>query len=244
MTDIAERTIDTPSRTLADPPPAKPEGNPGLIALPLIIAGATGLGFINTGIINVAAAAVPILLSATAIGLLVTMIWSAALSQNINATIYGTFFGFYGSYAVLSLGLTHNWFGIPDTGVQQTVALWLGSWLLTIDPGRTGQAGAAHRRLRDLPKLPRALGHRAATAHPTRRTPRHARQRTIHLPAPPTRRPAVRCRPRFDAPRVPVRRTPRYRSSRAARCRIPMATSITRRDDSSPAPIAHGCHRA
>ena len=132
MTDIAARTIDTPSRTLADPPPAKPEGNPGLIALPLIIAGATGLGFINTGIINVAAAAVPILLSATAIGLLVTTIWSAALSQNINATIYGTFFGFYGSYAVLSLGLAHNWFGIPDTGVQQTVALWLGSWLLTI----------------------------------------------------------------------------------------------------------------
>jgi len=129
MTDIAERTIDTPSRTLADPPPAKPEGNPSLIALPLIIAGATGLGFINTGIINVAAAAVPILLSATAIGLLVTTIWSAALSQNINATIYGTFFGFYGSYAVLSLGLAHNWFGIPDTGVQQTVALWLGSWL-------------------------------------------------------------------------------------------------------------------
>ena len=103
MTDIAERTIDTPSRTLADPPPAKPDGNPGLIALPLIIAGATGLGLINTGIVNVAAAAVPILLSATAIGLLVTTIWSAALSQNVNATIYGTFFGFYGSYAVLSL---------------------------------------------------------------------------------------------------------------------------------------------
>src|SRR6478609_10940969 len=107
MTDIAERTIDTPSRTLADPPPAKPEGNPSLIALPLIIAGATGVGFIHTGIIHGAAAAVPILLSATAIGLLVTTIWSAALSQNINA-IYGTFFGFYGSYAVLSFGLAHN----------------------------------------------------------------------------------------------------------------------------------------
>jgi len=125
MTDIAERTIDTPSRTPADPPPAKPEGNPSLIALPLIIAGATGLGFINTGIINVAAAAVPILLSATAIGLLVTTIWSAALSQNINATIYGTFFGFYGSYAVLSLGLAHNWFGIPDTECNRQ---WRSGW--------------------------------------------------------------------------------------------------------------------
>ena len=65
------------------------EGNPGLMALPLVIAVA-------------AAAAVPILLSA---------------NQNVNATFYGSFFGFYASYAVLSLGVTHD---------------WLGSWLLTI----------------------------------------------------------------------------------------------------------------
>jgi len=151
MTDIAERTIDTPSRTPADPPPAKPEGNPSLIALPLIIAGATGLGFINTGIINVAAAAVPILLSATAIGLLVTTIWSAALSQNINATIYGTFFGFYGSYAVLSLGLAHNWFGIPDTGVQQTVA----RRVVGGDRRQGTAAGASARQLGPARRRPR-----------------------------------------------------------------------------------------
>ena len=114
------------------PTTAQPEGNPGLIGLPLIIAGAAGLGFTNTGIVTAGAAAVPILLSATAIGLLITTIWSAALAQNVNATIYGTFFGFYGSFAALSLGLTHDWFGIPDSAVQQTTALWLGSWLLTI----------------------------------------------------------------------------------------------------------------
>lgn len=113
-------------------PQQQPEGNPGLLGLPLIIAGALGLGFTNTGIIGTGAAAVPILLSATTVGLLLTTIWSAALRQNVNATVYGVFFGFYGSYAVLSLGLTHNWFGIPADAVQQTTALWLGSWLLTI----------------------------------------------------------------------------------------------------------------
>jgi succinate-acetate transporter protein len=113
-------------------PQQLPEGNPGLLGLPLIIAGAFGLGFTNTGIIGTGAAAVPILLSATTVGLLLTTIWSAALRQNVNATVYGVFFGFYGSYAVLSLGLTHNWFGIPSGAVQQTTALWLASWLLTI----------------------------------------------------------------------------------------------------------------
>ena len=108
------------------------EGNPGLLALPLVIAGGFGLGFTNTGIVDVAAAAVPILLSATSIELLLATVWAAALAQNVNATVYGVFFGFYASYAVLSLGLTHDWFGITAAGAGPTTALWLGSWLLTI----------------------------------------------------------------------------------------------------------------
>ncbi|WP_299572320.1 GPR1/FUN34/YaaH family transporter [uncultured Williamsia sp.] len=108
------------------------EGNPGLVALPLIIAGAVGLGFTNTGVVHNGAAAVPILLSATSVGLLLATIWAAALRQNVNATVYAIFFGFYGSYAVLSIGLTHNWFGISGGDATQTTELWLGSWLLTI----------------------------------------------------------------------------------------------------------------
>ena len=132
MTDIAVApAFDAAVLTEPSSPPA-PEGNPGLIGLPLIIAGALGLGFTNTGIVGAGAAAVPILLSATTVGLLLTTIWSAALRQNVNATVYGVFLGFYGSYAVLSLGLTHNWFGIPADAVRETTALWLGSWLLTI----------------------------------------------------------------------------------------------------------------
>ncbi|GAA1456827.1 GPR1/FUN34/YaaH family transporter [Williamsia maris] len=138
MTAISDRHTDVSATPLAatDATPvaaaATPEGNPGLIALPLIIAGALGLGFTNTGIVDSGAAAVPILLSATAVGLLLATIWAAALRQNVNATVYAVFFGFYGSYAVLSIGQTHNWFGIPSSGAQETTALWLGSWLVTI----------------------------------------------------------------------------------------------------------------
>ena len=131
MTDLAIREPTAPPVDSPAPVPAR-EGNPGLLALPLVIAGGLGLGFTNTGIVDVAAAAVPILLSATSIGLLLATIWAAALSQNVNATVYGVFFGFYASYAVLSLGLTHDWFGITAAGAGPTTALWLGSWLLTI----------------------------------------------------------------------------------------------------------------
>lgn len=115
------------SPTAVDHPvtPPRPEGNPGLIGLPLIIPGAIGLGATNTGLVSASAAAIPVLVSATAIGLLVTTIWSAALRQNVNATIYGTFFGFYGSYGVLALGFAHDWFGIAESDVRQTTALWL-----------------------------------------------------------------------------------------------------------------------
>lgn len=133
MTDTVTRDslpdiLDAPS---PDPAPPRP-GNPGLVALPLIVAGGFGLGLTNTGFVDVPAASVPILLSATAVGLLIATIWAAALGQNVNATIYGTFFGFYGSFGVLSVGLTHDWFGIAAADAGSTTALWLGSWLLTI----------------------------------------------------------------------------------------------------------------
>lgn len=140
MTDLATPQafpdlLQTPADTAAPRPgdnAAPRPGDPGLIALPLIIAGGFGLGVTNTGILDVPAATVPILLSATSIGLLIATLWSAALGQNVNATVYGTFFGFYGSYAALSLGLAHNWFGIEPADAGDTVALWLTSWLVTI----------------------------------------------------------------------------------------------------------------
>ena len=131
MTSVVDR-IEAPSAADHPVAPPRPEGNPGLIGLPLIIPGAIGLGATNTGLVSASAAAIPVLVSATAIGLLITTVWSAALRQNVNATIYGTFFGFYGSYGVLALGFAHDWFGIAERDVRQTTALWLASWLLSI----------------------------------------------------------------------------------------------------------------
>lgn len=132
MTDTLSRDIDAVHIAPASSAAPAPAGNPGLLGLPLTIVGAVGLGFTNIGVVTAGAAPVPILLSATAVGLLITTIWAAALGQNVNATIYGVFFGFYGSFAVLSVGQTHNWFGIPAEAATQTTALWLGSWLLVI----------------------------------------------------------------------------------------------------------------
>ncbi|MBJ7340889.1 GPR1/FUN34/YaaH family transporter [Mycolicibacterium sp.] len=137
MTDLAIPDLTTATRNgdsgpAPGPVPPRSEGNPGLVALPLVVAGGFGLGVTNTGILDVAGAPVPILVSATAVGLLLATIWAAALGQNVNATVYGTFFGFYASYGVLALGLVHDWFGIPAGDAGPATALWLASWLVTI----------------------------------------------------------------------------------------------------------------
>src|SRR5262245_37162430 len=111
--------IDQPAPAPAANPLA---GNPGMVGIPTVIAGAIGLGLVNTGYVPAAAAgaAIPIIMSATAIGLLLATIWAAALGQNASATLFAVFFGFYGSYATLALGLTHNWFGIPADQLVRT----------------------------------------------------------------------------------------------------------------------------
>jgi uncharacterized protein len=135
-TRIAEPLLEP---DLAPAPPPAPTanplaGNPGMVGIPTVIAGAIGLGLVNTGYVPATAtgAAVPIIMSATAIGLLIATIWAAALGQNASATLFAVFFGFYGSYAVLAIGLTHNWFGVPADQAVKTQELWLICWLGTI----------------------------------------------------------------------------------------------------------------
>ncbi len=45
---------------------------------------------------------------------------------------FGTFAGFWTSYAALVLGLTHGWFGIATADAVKTQELFLTSWLCTI----------------------------------------------------------------------------------------------------------------
>lgn len=108
-------------------------GNPGTVGIPAVIAGATGLGLVNTGLIEVSpGAGLPLYMGATVVGLLFATAWAFALGQNASASVYGVFLGFYGSYTALVLGLTHNWYGIPADQVTKTIELWLVAWLVTI----------------------------------------------------------------------------------------------------------------
>ncbi len=97
------------------------DGNPGLVALPLIIAGAVGLGFTNTGLVHNGAAAVPVLLSATSVGLLLATIWAAALRQNVNATVLRHLLRFLRQLrSALDRPDPNNWFGISGGDATQT----------------------------------------------------------------------------------------------------------------------------
>ena len=109
-------------------------GNPAALGLPCFIAGSVTLGLAFIGVVPLTAlgAAVPIILTATSIGLFLATIWAAAVGQTAVASVFGIFGGFWLSYAVLSLGLNHNWFGIPLTSVRSTLELFLISWLVVM----------------------------------------------------------------------------------------------------------------
>ncbi|ABD11367.1 hypothetical protein CcI156_12900 [Frankia sp. CcI156] len=125
----------TEAETPPDPPVTNPlRGNPGIVGIPITIAGALGLGLVDAGYVpaEAAAAGIPTILAATSIGLLLATVWAAALGQNASASLFAVFFGFYASYAALALGLGHNWYGIPDAQIVHTQAIWLICWLVTI----------------------------------------------------------------------------------------------------------------
>src|SRR5262249_44680433 len=48
------------------------------------------------------------------------------------ATLYAVFLGFYLSYAVMQLGLAHDWFKVAQDQVATTVAVFLICWLVVI----------------------------------------------------------------------------------------------------------------
>jgi hypothetical protein len=81
---------------------------------------------------GVLGAPLAIILSATALGLLLAAVWAAAVGQSAVAAVFGIFGTFWLSYAVLVLGLSHNWFAITVTAVLATVRLFLLAWLIAI----------------------------------------------------------------------------------------------------------------
>jgi len=133
-TSQASTTTDSPSPSDAPPLPSPLKGDPAMVGIPNVIAGATGLGLVTIGAFpaSAAGAALPILLSATSIGMLIATIWAAALGQNITATLYGTILGFYISYVALGIGLRHGWYGIPVADASAAVEVYLICWLVAI----------------------------------------------------------------------------------------------------------------
>jgi uncharacterized protein len=109
-------------------------GDPAMLGLPSFIVGSVALGLVLVGVVppGAAGASLPIILAATSAGLFAAAIWSAAIGQNAVASIFGIFAGFWLSYAVLVLGLIHNWFGITAAAATDTQKLFLIAWLVVI----------------------------------------------------------------------------------------------------------------
>jgi uncharacterized protein len=111
-----------------------PSGDPAVLGLPSFVAGSVALGLALVGYVPAAAAgsALPIILAATGLGLIVSATWAAALGQTLVACIFGLFAGFWWSYGVLVLGLNHGWFAIPAADVTDSVALFQISWAVVM----------------------------------------------------------------------------------------------------------------
>jgi uncharacterized protein len=130
----AREPIAAPEPAVEAPAAVYWHGNPAALGLPCFIAGSVALGLAFVGVVPLTAlgAAVPIILTATAIGLFLATIWAAAVGQTAVASVFGIFGGFWLSYAVLSLGLNHNWFAIPLLQTRVTLELFLISWLVVM----------------------------------------------------------------------------------------------------------------
>lgn len=111
-----------------------PVGNPLMIGLPTFIAGGVALGLVLTGYVPATAlgASIPIIMTATGLGQIITAIWAASLANNAVAAVAAIFGGFWLSYAALVLGLTHGWYGITKADTVATQELFLLTWLIVV----------------------------------------------------------------------------------------------------------------
>ncbi|MCU1658337.1 MAG: hypothetical protein JWO57_2993 [Pseudonocardiales bacterium] len=124
----------TPSETADAPSSTFFAGNPAAVGVPVFVAGSVALALVLIGYVppDAVGASIPIIAAATGIGLVIATIWSAAVGQTALASIFGIFAGFWLSYAVLVLGLTHNWFAISAAAAVHTQGLFLITWLVIL----------------------------------------------------------------------------------------------------------------
>jgi uncharacterized protein len=116
-----------------EPIAGPPASDPAMVALPSFIVGSVALGMVLIGIVPATAigASMPIIIAA-AIGMFVATIWSARIGESASAGITGVFGSFFLSYALLVLGLIHNWYGIAPTAVADTQKVFVISWIVIV----------------------------------------------------------------------------------------------------------------
>jgi succinate-acetate transporter protein len=107
-------------------------GDPLSLGLPSFIIGSVALGMVLIGFVSPlgTGASLPIILAATALGLLISTLWAIAVGQSAVALVVGVFAGFWLSYAFLILGLTHGWFGVGAADVKASTELFLTAWVV------------------------------------------------------------------------------------------------------------------
>jgi succinate-acetate transporter protein len=109
-------------------------GDPMMLGLPTFVVGSYALGLTLVGQVpgGLLGAPLPIIMAATAVGLFIATFWAIAVGQSAVAAVFGIFAGFWASFGVLVLGLTHGWFGVTATAVVGTEEMFLTSWLIAI----------------------------------------------------------------------------------------------------------------
>jgi uncharacterized protein len=109
-------------------------GDPMMLGLPTFIVGSYALGLTLVGQVpgQLLGAPLPIIMAATAAGLFISTFWALAIGQSAVASVFGIFAGFWASFAVLVLGLTHGWFGVAATAVVGTEEMFVTAWLIAI----------------------------------------------------------------------------------------------------------------
>lgn len=114
-----------------DPAPSPPDGgDPTILGLPIFAAGSLALGLTLLGVVSDAAVGAPlaIIFAGTGLGLLISTLWAIRVGQTMVAGVFGLFAGFWLSYAALVLGLTHGWFAVPPSDIQDTQLVFQITW--------------------------------------------------------------------------------------------------------------------
>jgi uncharacterized protein len=107
--------------------------DPSMVAFPSFVVGAVTLAMVLIGVVPATAvgASMPIIIAAAA-GMFLATIWAARTGQNASAGISCIVGSFLLSYALLVLGLIHNWYGIAPTAVASTQKVFVIAWIVIV----------------------------------------------------------------------------------------------------------------